>query len=95
MPGRGRTYWQAALAILAAAALLVVFHASLTPGHWHKNPQGRGCDICRSSQLPSPEPLLRVEIQSPAGVERHKHSVQAPAVFEPVLASSFPRAPPA
>ena len=95
MAGRSRTRWQPALALLAAAAMLVVLNAAFIPGHWHKNPQGQGCDICRSGQLPSPAPLVRVEIQSPAAVEWHKQSVELPAVFEPFLASHSPRAPPA
>ncbi|MBI3694400.1 MAG: hypothetical protein HY238_06130 [Acidobacteria bacterium] len=94
MGGRSRTGWQTALAVMAALALLVVSNAALLPGHWHNSPQGRSCDICRSGQLPAPTPLVRTEIQSPAPVEWHSQSFEPHTVFEPVFASSSPRAPP-
>ena len=94
MPSRPRTRWRPVLAVLAAVAMLVVFNVVLLH-HWHNGPQGRSCDICRSGQLPAPEPLLRVEIQSPALAEWHSASVERPAIFEPVFSASSPRAPPA
>ena len=95
MAGRSRTGWQAALAVMAALALLVVSNAALLPGHWHNGPQGPSCDVCRSGHLPAPAALVRIEVPSPAVVEWHNQSFEPHTVFEPVFASSSPRAPPA
>jgi hypothetical protein len=94
MSPRLRTRWRPVLALIAAVATLVVFNAVVLH-HWHNGPQGRSCDICRSGQLPTPEPSLRIEIQSPALVEWRQPSSARPSIFEPVFAASSPRAPPA
>ena len=83
------------LALSAAFAMLVVSIAAVIPGHWHNNPQGRICDVCRTGLLAAPEPIVGIEIQSPAPLGWHHHCVELHAVFEPVFASSCPRAPPA
>jgi hypothetical protein len=48
-----RTYGRAALALLLAASLLVVF------AHWHRDSRGQDCGLCNVQHMPT--------LQSPAG----------------------------
>lgn len=94
MPALRSAFWQKTAAILAIAAMLAISSAAALPGHWHNNPRGSSCDICRSGHLPTPQPLNRVELRVPAKVEWQKAPVELKHESEPVLAYSSPRAPP-
>ncbi|HYM10259.1 MAG TPA: hypothetical protein VEU62_05990 [Bryobacterales bacterium] len=95
MISRPRSRWQAALAIVAALAMLMVSSASVIPGRWHDSPQCSNCDICRSGHLPMLELAVPSVLESPAPVEWRGHAVERLPVFEPVFIPSSPRAPPA
>jgi len=95
MPRQGRSRGQALLALAAMAAILVVSIAAVIPGHWHNSPQGRICDICRTGWLAAREPVLAIQIQSPAPVGWHRACVELHSEAEPVFTASSPRAPPA
>jgi hypothetical protein len=94
MPAPRSAFWQKSVAILAMIVMLTISSAAALPGHWHNNPQGGRCDICRSGHLATPQPLDRVEIQAPAKIEWRQAPVELRRESEPVLAYSSPRAPP-
>ncbi len=83
------------VAIMAIAIMLVIANAALLVGHWHASLHDCSCDICRTCNLTTPEPLRPMEIQAPTVVEWRKPSFEVRLIPEPELLSSSPRGPPA
>jgi hypothetical protein len=94
MTARHTPRWRQVTSVLAVLILLALSSAAVVPGHWHSGLQGRNCDLCRISHLPTLGASLRSEIQLPAPVVWHGETVALRSALPPVFAPHSPRAPP-
>jgi hypothetical protein len=83
---------------LLAVALIIVLILAAGAGSWHPHhtfSSGRGCEICTVVKLPALHLPSSPAIHSLVRISWHLTSVWVVRVFEPFLASSASRAPPA